>query len=57
MILIFNRVSEYGSINLNSLVKERLITGKRATKGWYDGWELEYIMFKGKLKDLDLFSL
>lgn len=57
MILIFNRVSEYGSINLNSLVKERLITGKRATKGWYDGWELEYIMFKGKLKDLGLFSL
>lgn len=57
MVLIFNRLSEYSSINLNPSVKERLITGKRATEGWYDGWELEYIMFKGKLKDLGLFSL
>lgn len=42
---------------MNPLVKEKLITGKRATKGWYDHWELEYIMFNRKLKDLDLFSL
>lgn len=32
MILIFNRLNECSSINLNLLVKEKLITGKRATK-------------------------
>lgn len=57
MILIFNRLNEYSSVNLNLLVKEKLITGKWATKGWYDGGKLEYIMLNRKLKDLDFFSL
>lgn len=56
-ILIFNRLNEYSSINLNLLVKEKLITGRWTTKGRYDGWELEYIMFNRKLKDLGLLSL
>lgn len=57
VILIFSKLNEYSSINVNPLVKEKLITGKRARKGWYDVWELEYVMFNWNLKDLGLFSL